>query len=193
MKRLVLVSLIGVLLGFSTLANAALVNNGDGLIYDTDLNITWYNFSYGGEAGTSWSGAKDWASTLTLGGTAAGSWRLPTTPGTGFGYLNEGEFGHLFYTELALAANTDMTVHQSPFTNILQYTYWTGTEQVTGSSAYVFEFTGYQYAYYDVSNLHAMAVHEGDVGASTVPIPAAFWLLGSGLLGLVGIRKKTIN
>jgi hypothetical protein len=30
------------------------------------------------------------------------------------------------------------------------------------------------------------------VGTSAVPIPAAFWLLGSGLIGLVGIRRKKV-
>jgi large repetitive protein len=29
--------------------------------------------------------------------------------------------------------------------------------------------------------------------ASSVPIPAAFWLLGSGLVGLVGLRKRTAS
>jgi hypothetical protein len=37
---------------------------------------------------------------------------------------------------------------------------------------------------------HAWAVRDGDIGA--VPIPAAAWLFGSGLLGLIGVaRKKT--
>jgi hypothetical protein len=32
-----------------------------------------------------------------------------------------------------------------------------------------------------------------DVGASPVPVPAAAWLLGSGLVGLIGIRRKRKN
>ena len=36
----------------------------------------------------------------------------------------------------------------------------------------------------------AWAVHSGDV----IPIPAAVWLFGSGLLGLVGVaRRKSAN
>jgi len=31
-----------------------------------------------------------------------------------------------------------------------------------------------------------MAEHDGDI----VPIPAAVWLFGSGLLGLIGIARK---
>jgi len=38
--------------------------------------------------------------------------------------------------------------------------------------------------------LNAMAVHVGDV--APVPIPAAGWLLGSGLLGLVGVARRKV-
>ena len=40
--------------------------------------------------------------------------------------------------------------------------------------------------------LAAWAVRDGDVGVSAVPVPAAVWLFGSGLIGLVGVasRKK---
>jgi hypothetical protein len=41
----------------------------------------------------------------------------------------------------------------------------------------------------DLNNAYSdyvWAVHSGDVGASTVPVPAAVWLFGSGLLGLTG-------
>ena len=34
------------------------------------------------------------------------------------------------------------------------------------------------------------AVHDGDIGAAIVPIPAALWLFGSGLLGLIGVARK---
>ncbi len=37
-------------------------------------------------------------------------------------------------------------------------------------------------------NLLALAVHPGDVAA--VPVPAAAWLLGSGLLGLIGVARR---
>ena len=38
------------------------------------------------------------------------------------------------------------------------------------------------------SNLAAWVVVDG--GTSAVPVPAAVWLLGSGLVGLVGLRRK---
>jgi hypothetical protein len=38
--------------------------------------------------------------------------------------------------------------------------------------------------------LYAWAVRSGDVTTSPVPVPAAFWLMASGLLGMAGLRKK---
>ncbi|MCK5092950.1 MAG: VPLPA-CTERM sorting domain-containing protein, partial [Gammaproteobacteria bacterium] len=45
-------------------------------------------------------------------------------------------------------------------------------------------YNGKSYSYY------AWAVHDGDVGASVVPVPAAVWLFGSGLIGLVGFARR---
>ena len=46
-----------------------------------------------------------------------------------------------------------------------------------------------------VPTYHEVADITGHVGAdvAAVPIPAAVWLLGSGLLGLVGIRRRSIR
>ena len=41
MKRYVLVSLLAMLLGFSSLAGATLFGMGDGTIYDNDTQLTW--------------------------------------------------------------------------------------------------------------------------------------------------------
>ncbi len=68
--------------------------------------------------------------------------------------------------------------------------------------------TSFPYSEWDPAHtyrlyMHASAGDIGDAGGvsmshnmvfvpdpSTVPIPAAFWLLGSGLLGLIGIRRR---
>jgi len=45
---------------------------------------------------------------------------------------------------------------------------------------------------YAFNNFFGWAVKSGDVG--TVPIPAAMWLFGSGVLALVGVaRRKTVR
>jgi len=38
------------------------------------------------------------------------------------------------------------------------------------------------------NELYDWAVRSGDV--TVAPVPAAFWLMASGLLGMVGLRKK---
>ena len=43
MKKVILIGIFLTVLGFLTIANADLQNNGNGLIYDTDRDITWYN------------------------------------------------------------------------------------------------------------------------------------------------------
>ncbi len=55
-------------------ASAAFIDNGNNLIYDTVLNVTWYNPV---PAAMTWTQAMTWASSLTVGGTGAGSWNLP--------------------------------------------------------------------------------------------------------------------
>ena len=63
MKRLVLASVVALVLGFTPIAHAALIDNGSGLIYDTGLNVTWYDYTYTGLSGTgaTWTQAESWA------------------------------------------------------------------------------------------------------------------------------------
>ncbi len=102
-------------------AQAALVNRGGGMIYDTTLNITWladWNYAKTSRFDTdgfmTWTTANNWANGLVFGGFS--DWRLPTVaqPDTtcsdivtnGFGdhyggfNCTGGEMGHLFYTDL---------------------------------------------------------------------------------------------
>ncbi len=73
-----------------------LVNNGGNLIYDPNLKITWYDPV---PTAMNWYDATNWAASLTIGGTTAGSWSLPTTAGTQTGYTDEGQMGYLFCDE----------------------------------------------------------------------------------------------
>lgn len=109
-------------------ADAALVDRGGGMIYDSTLNITWLadmNYAktsgYSGPGGSAdgrmtWSAAKTWADNLVYGGFS--DWRLPTlnpsdttcslnfNPGGGwplqyYGYnCTGGELSHLFVSDL---------------------------------------------------------------------------------------------
>jgi hypothetical protein len=59
---------------------------------------------------------------------------------------------------------------------------------------YFYTGSGYQSDDGKTGSNYAWAVHSGDVSASVVPVPAAVWLFGSGLLGLIGMarRKKEV-
>jgi hypothetical protein len=84
------------------------------------------------------------------------------------------------------------------FSYIQSSPFWSPTEDVTNSNfAWMFDFgSGVQNPYYKLSDLNdvafAWAVHDGDVGVavSSVPVPAAAWLFGSGLLGLIGVSRR---
>jgi hypothetical protein len=171
MKRLFSAIILAVVLGFATLADAKLINNGGGLIYDTDLDITWYDYTYKGPTGkgASWQQAMDWVKTLTVGGTAPGSWTLPTSDTTCDAYkCIESQMGHLFYTELGLTRGTPVSSsNQYPFTKLQPSEYWSGTVYARyPDRAFIFYFyDGYQDIFIKDYVYFALAVHPGDVGA----------------------------
>lgn len=189
-------------------------------VYDTDFNITWLadanlaasdTFGVSGIAGSgimTWDTAQSWINAVnTAGYLGYSDWRLPTTlqpdatcafqsGSVSYGYNCSGsEMGHLFYTELGGVAGTSIqTTHNSSlslFSNIQPGNYWSGTEYApdAASSAWIFGFLyGGQDADYKSANLYALVVRPGDVAA--VPLPSAVWLLGSGLIGLFGFRRR---
>ena len=85
-----------------------------------------------------------------------------------------------------------------PF-NIQSNSYWSSTELASDQTqAWGFNFgstpapgANMVVGSKTTNRLLAWAVHDGDVGL--IPVPAAVWLFGSGLLGLIGVatRKKS--
>lgn len=209
----------GVLIVASSAAQAALIDRGGGLIYDTDLNITWLaNANYASSSwGVYWTEANAWAANLSYYDSVRNvtytDWRLPKTATSDptcpnlyadVGGLNctGGEMGHLFYTELSGVAYSSILTGGDPdlalFQNIKAYRYWSNTEWSPGAGfAWYFDFSnGVTAAYFKEFNTGgnpalAWAVRDGDVAAaSVVPVPAAVWLFASGLLGLLGMSRK---
>lgn len=188
MVRTLAVVLMTVVLFTGGLAQAALINNGNGLIYDTGRDITWYdNPNY--ETGV-YGAYETWATGLTAGGVTG--WRLPTTPGTSTGYVNEGEMGHLFYDELGNSAGS--FTKKGPFQNLnAPYLGFYTSKTYDGGNYYYFDFgNGGQYVA-NIGNyyfwIHGLAVHDGNIGAAVTPIAPSLVLFGSGLVGLLGLRR----
>ena len=97
----------------------------------------------------------------------------------------------MFYNTLgnpAFGSNTNT----GAFSNLSSY-YWTTDTlywPLNVGIAWYFNFLDGESRYMTTSNeLGAWVVHDGDVGA-VVPVPAAIWLFGSGLLGLIGITRR---
>jgi len=139
------------LIGIITNAEAALIDRGNGLIYDPDLDITWLadaNYAqtsgYDDDGKMSWSAALAWAQQLDYGGFT--NWRLPITldpdsscvelesiHGPYDYYCSGSEMGHLFYTELGAipVLPTNSAVYGPDlalFSNVQRYNYWSSTE-----------------------------------------------------------------
>jgi len=165
----------------------------DGLI---NANLTM-NSSFNGTM--NWPGAMFWIDAMNAANyLGVNDWRLPTTtqpdptcsiqtsdvPPQGFGFGCTGsELGHLI--------NVDGISDSSPgpFTNVQPSAWWSGTEFAPNPAAAwrAGVGNGHQGAVGKVNLSFAWAVHPGNIGA--VPIPAAVWLFGSGLIGLVGLVR----
>lgn len=224
------------LLSASSAAQAALIDRGGGLIYDSDLNITWLanaNLAatetfglvrnvdlgtipgvntYGGshilsDGGMTWGGAMKWIAAMNANNYLGyNDWRLPTSDTCNGFNCTDSEMSHLYYAELGNKGFYSTTGTYQPgyglvddpanpndeslFTNLLDRGYWSGTEYTPNTNfAWGFNLSnGDQSPAIKLGTMYVLAVHTGDV--ATVPLPAAAWLFGSGLLGLLGVARR---
>ena len=128
MQAIRTLAIAAALLAGAASAQAALVNRGGGMIYDTTQNLTWLaDMNYARTGGyynsglMTWAAADEWANNLVYGGFS--DWRLPTlnsgdtscshifSPGDGFprqyhgSNCTGGEMSHLFVADLGNKAN----------------------------------------------------------------------------------------
>ena len=189
----------------STSANSALIERLGGLAYYDDVaDLTWLaDANYAQTSGFDadgrmyWVDANSWAAGLNVGG--VDGWRLADTDPALSGYNQTGsEMGNLFYNVLGgVAGNSITTTHNANydlFSNVQSLGYWSATEYAPNTNnAWLFVTAddggqGLQDVYGKYLSMHAWAVQSGDVSA--VPVPAAVWLFGSGLVGLVGLARR---
>jgi len=155
-------------MGVASTATAGLIDRGNGMIYDTDRNITWLadanlaatnNFGVSGiaaDGSMNWNTAQSWVTAMdTANYLGFTNWRLPTTlqPDASCGAQSGGagsygfnctgsELGHLFYQEIgATAGNSILTGNATELTKFsnIQSVYYSGTGVASDPfSAWVF-------------------------------------------------------
>lgn len=200
----------------ATIGTATYEGTAYDLIWDDDCNgksLVWLDYS---TARNPLTAQATWAAGLNTSGVLTYTlnpgynldftnvtWRLPevTNPNyEGFGYEStSSEMGHLFYTELGLTSQffpgytsaqlAAMTVFDHLVGDGFEGGYWTSTPASWVDMSYNFSFATGQRGHNSNDYSHrALAVSEANVSA--VPIPGAVWLLGSGLMGMIGLRRK---
>ena len=185
--------------------------------YDTETDLTWLanpylaiTSGYDTDGQMNWNDAVNWVQNLSINGVTG--WRLPTTTlpdsscsyqyasySYGFNCVGS-EMGHMYYNVLggtAGGAGGDFIGVRNSNKNLFSgFNYrtgyfWSSTESDldTNGALYFSMEDGAQGTFpKDKYELYAWAVYTGDV--SSVPVPAAVWLFGSGLITLIGFARR---
>ncbi|MEO7387381.1 MAG: PEP-CTERM sorting domain-containing protein [Gammaproteobacteria bacterium] len=134
-----------------------------------------------------------------------------SAPGTLFAGSTASELAHLFYNTLGdksvcnpATSTTSQCISQpgsgltntALFANLVAGRYWSSTTySLSTGNAWSFSTTvsssGLQGNTDKTSGLYAWAVHPGDV--AVVPAPSAVWLLGTGLVGFIGVARRRLR
>lgn len=177
---------ITVLLSVTKPPEASPIDRGNGLIYDTDLNITWLqDANYSGSTMT-WDEANYWAANLIFQG--FDDWRLPYSDSCSGSGCSGSEMGHLY--------SLDGISSDSPglFMNVKPFMYWSLTEysqDTTQSWRYSFKY-GTQGTSDKTLTRYAWAVRDGDVMPPMAPEPSMAVLFFSYIATLCGLKRRAI-
>lgn len=192
--------------GVASVANATLIDNGDGTVTD-GRGLMWLQSP---DMDRSWNDAVAWADNLVFAG--YDDWRLPSAIGFNTSVVDSGpnstnnEFGYLYGTELGGTAMASNPGSIAPLLDYDELRFWTGTGAV--NIAYVFLWTldaVWQIQSFDDASdeWHVTAVRDVsstpqcDSGGvypdciQSIPEPGSIVLVSLGLAGFaVGRRRR---
>jgi predicted secreted protein len=204
MKRRWMLLFLVLSIGFSTMANADIMTIGTAsyngqsysLIYDTDQHLIWFNCVIQGD----WYNAMNWASGLNTDHVLSydfnkgvhvhweGDWRLPSAGPLPPQDPTTSEMGHIYFVELG--NGPPVLTNQGPFNLMGGAWFWTQDIYPANTAlAYTFNTHHGGLNIWDktTSFVFADAVRAAEV---RVTEPTTMLLLGLGLVGLAGIRRK---
>ncbi|GBD97970.1 MAG TPA: DUF1566 domain-containing protein [Nitrospirae bacterium] len=188
----VLAVLLALVFVLTASAQAELIDRGGGLIYDTDLDVTWmqdanygYEWPYGRRL---WDDAMAWADSLVYQG--YDDWRLPEAdsfcPSID---CATSEMGHLFFIE----GISPWWEDEAPFINVQAGYYWYATEY-DASRVWEIDFNnGDQSLRLKNSYAYAWAVRDGDsVPVIPEPVSSILFVIGGAALAARNFRRKRL-
>ena len=142
--------------GLAVSTHAELIDRGGGMIYSTDLNITWLqdaNYAqtsgYDADGLMTWDEAMEWVANLSYGG--YNDWRLPTydpsSPQQSCAATQLNEMTYLLYVELDNCSGGLPPYTYTPFINVLtdedpSGVRWSSTEYDPSNAWYLYASCG---------------------------------------------------
>jgi hypothetical protein len=193
MKKVKIFLVLLIVFGLTVTANAALVDNGDGTITDTDTSLMWMRQAFLGY--TSWDSAMNFADSYSFSGYY--DWRLPSaynSDGSGpcFPYnCDDSEMGHLHYSELRGVAGSSPP-STFPFQELrTDVFYWSSTTNSSNPSlAHNFNFR-YGLQDYNSKGSAAAIMLVRDISVVPEPISSVLFIVGGATLGFRRFRRGT--
>lgn len=153
MKRIsIALMMLFLVFGLSISTHAVLIDRGGGMIYSTELDITWLQDSnyaqtsgYDADGFMTWDDAMTWAANLSYGG--YDDWRLPTydplSPQQSCDTTKLNEMTYLLYVEMDNCDGAVPPYNYGPFINVLRDenldgVRWSGSEYDPSNAWYLY-------------------------------------------------------